>query len=169
VTTKEGRGTRFEIILPLATGRDDAAETPAHASAAAPVAEAPATVLVVDDDEAYLAMVETALRRVGYRVQSTADPREAVNWAKAGQKWDALVSDQTMPNVRGSDLVRVFKQMNPRTVCIICTGFSSGLNEQQAANAGADGFMLKPYNVGDLASLVARLLAQKKTAAFSTV
>ena len=162
VTTREHVGTRFEIIMRLSGGIEETADQPVHTrEALLAAAGQAASVLVVDDDEAYLAMVETALRRVGHRVQSTSDPREALKWIESGSyKWDVLVSDQTMPHIRGSDLVKSCKGINPNTMCIICTGFSSGLNEDQAITAGADGFMLKPYNVADLVALVARLLTR---------
>ena len=168
VTTRAGEGTRFEIILPLSHDADAAIELANENGPIAPAAVA-ASVLVVDDDEAYLAMVEMALRRIGYRVEASNDPRQVREWFQSGKRWDVLVSDQTMPHLRGSDLVRAVKEIAPRTICIICTGFSSGLNEAQAVTAGADGFMLKPYSVSDLATLVARQLAHKAQAAAPNV
>jgi PAS domain S-box-containing protein len=160
VTTRHNGGTKFEILLPLSGEAAEAQHDLSDGGTQSVGSDDAATILVVDDDEAYCAMVQTALRRVGYHVESTNDPRMALGWVRHGtQKWDILVTDQTMPHIKGRDLVRSFKALSPATRCIICTGFSSGLNEQQALAAGADGFMLKPFNVGDLAMMVARLVS----------
>ncbi len=72
VTTRKESGTRFDIVLPLASGEKHgpAVVQPAAAEEIRVTPEAAAKVLVVDDDEAYLAMVETALRRVPSREHS---------------------------------------------------------------------------------------------------
>jgi PAS domain S-box-containing protein len=163
-STREGEGTRFEILLPLSGGEAGAAteKSAAPAGETSAAASRGAKILVVDDDEAYLPMVETALRRAGHQVDSTNDPRIALEWIKREwNEWDVLFTDQTMPHLRGSDLIRSCKAISPQTLCIICTGFSSGLSEDEARVAGADGYLVKPYSVGDLAALVTRLLTRE--------
>ena len=170
VTTREGEGTRFEIILPLSSAMDESAQAGDDGDATLVKAAQTGSILVVDDDESYLLMVETALARIGHKVQSAADPTQALQIVQSRERhWDVVVTDQTMPRLRGSDLVRSVKTISPDTKCIICTGFSSGLNETEATNAGADGFMLKPYSVGELSSMVARLLAQKLETSLTSV
>ena len=165
VSTREGLGTRFDIILPLSSGETGKRSVDQLVSVErvkiAP--EDTANVLVVDDDEAYLAMVETALRRIGHHVQSTNDPRVALEWIKRDTvKWEILVTDQTMPHIRGNDLIEQVKALKPHTACILCTGFSSDLSERQAAAAGPDAFLFKPYSIGDLVNLIGRLRGEKR-------
>ncbi len=162
VTSREGAGTRFEIILPLSVIDEDSVEDSPHESEA-PEHPGGTSFLVVDDDEAYLSMVETALQRMGYRVRAVGGARIALETLRH-EAFDVLVCDQTMPHLRGTDLIKTCKAARPRTVCIVCTGSSGGLNEEQAIAAGADGLMLKPYNVRDLAALASRLLSSKSGA-----
>ena len=162
VTTRQGEGTRFEIILPLSVEVDVEDQRQIRQSAVPPVTASAFSILVVDDDEAHLSMAATALRRVGYRVQATRDPREVLAWSNAGTRWDLMISDQTMPYLRGSDLLSAVKAAMPPIICVIATGSGSITTEEHARSAGAEGFMLKPYDVADLIALVARLLAQKK-------
>jgi PAS domain S-box-containing protein len=165
VTTREGGGTRFDIILPLGSSRGDAdANGSIATSETARISpRSAAKILVVDDDDAYLSMVETALRRIGHRAEATNDPRVALErLKKKGKKWDVLVTDHTMPYIRGVELIQASKSVSPQTVCIISSAFGSGLNEEQAVAAGADGFLAKPYGVGDLSSLITRLLVHER-------
>jgi CheY-like chemotaxis protein len=166
VTTRNQGGTRFEILLPLSAGDVEPRREHLVDRDAKFITKRAAKILVVDDDEAHCTMVQTALRRDGYSVQATNDPRLALDWLKNGRrKWDLVVTDQTMPHIKGRDLVHSLKAVRPEIFCIICTGYSSGLDEQAAMAAGADGFMLKPFNVGELSALVARLLARKSSPA----
>ena len=158
VRTKTGIGTVFEVILP-------------RAAVAAPqgqptdvVSDAPsrrkATVLVVDDDDDFCAMMQTALERLGHEVVSVGDPFEALAAVtEEPPLWDLVITDQTMPGMKGAELVRRIKAAAPAVRCIICTGYSSSLNEPQALAAGADAFRTKPVNLSNFATLVDLVLA----------
>ena len=67
-----------------------------------------------------------------------------------------------MPHIRGNDLIEQVKALKPHTACILCTGFSSDLSERQAAAAGPDAFLFKPYSIGDLVNLIGRLRGEKR-------
>ncbi len=158
VRTKAGIGTTFEVILP----RSEASGLPSEPNKQAP--EHPnhhsATILVIDDDVDFCDMVETALRRLGHEVVSVHDPLEGLAAIQEDPSlWNLVVTDQSMPGIKGSDLVRRIKQVRPVIRCVICTGYSSSLNEPAALAAGADGYRTKPLDIDDFAALVARLLA----------
>ncbi|HEY1719863.1 MAG TPA: ATP-binding protein [Magnetospirillaceae bacterium] len=159
VRSIKGKGTRFEIFLPSAGMASVAAEERIVDRPVAVAQDTAASILVVDDDVDYCDMVKTALTRLGHRVDITNDPRVALGWVRHGsQRWDVLVTDQTMPYIRGHDLIRGFKALSADIRCIVCTGYSSSLNEQTALAAGADAFMTKPIDVAQLGKLVANLV-----------
>lgn len=157
VRTKPGAGTCFEVIIPQA---DAPAPTCAVASAASVNRNAGgASVLVVDDDDDFRDMAVIALERVGYRVVAMSRPRAALEAVTVEPtRWEAMVTDQTMPDMRGVELVKGVKAVNPSIRCVICTGYSSGLGEAEALAAGADGFRTKPLDVDDLTELLGALL-----------
>lgn len=162
VTTGKDIGTTFEIILPVFRWAETMERQAASSTQDSAEAEHHASVLIVDDDEALSAMVETALARRGHKVQSTTDPRVALMLASNGSThWDVLVTDQSMPHMRGQDLIHAVKEHAPTMRCIICTGFSSGLDERKARKLGAEGFLTKPFNVEELVTLVERLTADR--------
>jgi len=154
VHTRKGAGTAFELILPLT-----AAPAETGASSVSPVADpGGATVLLVDDDSDFCEMMRTALERQGHEVVATNDPLEALRAITDDPDiWDLLFTDQTMPNLKGRDLVTAAKAVSPALRCVICTGYSSSMNEQDALAAGADGFLLKPVDMAEVTALVGRL------------
>ncbi len=161
VRTRPGAGTSFELILPLMAAKASHAAASHDGREGADRDLSRTSILVVDDDESFCAMVDTALRRSGYRVQSTNDPRVAMAWVKRhAEAWDILVTDQTMPFVKGEELVRYFKAHSPGTRSIICTGYSSDMTEQRARAAGAEALLLKPFEFERLASLVNRIVQE---------
>ncbi len=73
--------------------------------------------------------------------------------------WDVLVTDQTMPRVKGSDLVRAFRRYNGG-VSIICTGYGIACVAQEMAQAQPDAILRKPFEVEHLIHLIDELIAK---------
>ncbi|WP_083386808.1 response regulator [Magnetospirillum fulvum] len=62
-------------------------------------------------------------------------------------QWDILVTDQTMPTIKGTDLVNRIKSPRPEIFCIIFSGYSTKMDEREAENSGADAFITKPSDL----------------------
>ncbi|SEH51285.1 ATP-binding protein [Magnetospirillum fulvum] len=154
VHSRQGQGTRFEVILPEADLADLVADRAAPSSAPNPDK---ATILIVDDDPDFCHMLEMALSRVGHDVVSTNDPQQALAAIveEPGQ-WDLLITDQTMPTLKGTDLIRQAKALRPDLRCIICSGYSSQMSEREATLAGA--VLNKPVDLDELHRIVQSLL-----------
>jgi CheY-like chemotaxis protein len=113
------------------------------------------SILLVDDDELFCAMVEIALQRLGYSVVSTNDPREALGWVRGRpSQWHIMISDFMMPHMRGNDLVRAVKEISPNMLCLVFTGYAADHGEQAVRDAGADGFLKKPFEIDQLARAI---------------
>ena len=156
VKTCSGAGSAFEVILPAApTVMPTVAELPAPP----PLAQVKATVLLVDDDADFCDMAKAALERLGHEVVATNDPREALQAIKDDPGlWNLLVTDQTMPHLKGRDLVVAAKAVAPNLRCILCTGYSNSVNEAEALAVGAQGFLAKPIDLNEFTAMVGRLL-----------
>ena len=109
VDSELGRGTRFQIYLPLA---DDAARAEATASGAVPadtgrasVPVGPATVLLVEDDDAVRRLARRTLEQRGYNVLTAAHPGEALILAEQNGPIHLLLTDVIMPGLDGPQLV----------------------------------------------------------------
>jgi DNA-binding NtrC family response regulator len=79
-------------------------------------------ILVVDDEPMVLSMVTDLLRNYGYDVLPASSPRQALEAVWNKRPIDVVLSDLTMPGMRGTDLVREIGQILPRTACILMTG-----------------------------------------------
>jgi PAS domain S-box-containing protein len=160
VTSRPDHGTRFEIILPRNAVADTAVQEDTTTRQVVP--KAVGRVLLVDDDPDFGDMLLTALERRGFDVSPCADPLEAL----AGLRefpgaWDAMVTDQTMPNMSGLELVRATKEMQPDLPCILCTGFAEDtLDDSTLAAAGVIALLRKPIDIDELVEKLVQCIPQ---------
>lgn len=150
VKTRTGVGTAFEVILPRSTPAividGDGVSGPAETSP--PSARLRKAILVIDDDPDFCDMIQTALERLGHDAASSRDPVEGLAAVEENPDlWDMVVTDQTMPGMKGLELVRNVKRVNPKIRCVICTGYSVEVGENEAVAAGADAFCMKPIDL----------------------
>ncbi len=163
MTTRPGQGTTFEIYIPMSS----AGEKPGVVSLDA-VSELVAwrgRILVVDDDIDFGDMVQIALERLGYETAICHDPNEAIRiFNEDPSLWDAVVTDQTMPGMTGSELIAQVKTLRPETVCILCSGYCSPSAAHKGAANGADAFLAKPLQPMDLAKSLQALMRTRNIA-----
>jgi two-component system CheB/CheR fusion protein len=149
-----GEGTVFHVFFP--------AIAPDHPRAARPmetVCKGRERILLVDDEQMLAEMEQTMLERLGYRVTVCSDSLMALSlFQEAPEQFDAVITDQTMPGMTGIDLARRMLALRPGLPIILCTGYSSLVNEQQARAHGIRGFALKPLTNRALAQLLRQVL-----------
>jgi len=135
------------------------AERPAAAPAPAPVRiEARADdrpVVMFVDDEIRILTALTAIFRPHYRVHIADDPVKALEMIKRIPV-QVLVSDQRMPGMLGVELLRLVREMSPRTVRILLTGYSDLASIVGSINEGEVWrFINKPWDAQDIQRVVA--------------
>jgi nitrogen-specific signal transduction histidine kinase/ActR/RegA family two-component response regulator len=156
--SQAGRGTVFEVELPLTSRSPDAA-VEASPDVPAVVPSTPARVLVVDDDEAVLRSLVRALLRRGLAVREARSFTEAVD-ALAVEEPDLLVTDVNLGDGNGLDLLRLASARTPRLSTLVI----SGALDAETAQVGLAGtlatFLAKPFNVAAFSAAVAAALAR---------
>jgi PAS domain S-box-containing protein len=153
--SEAGKGSRFQIFLPL-VAEGAPPEAPASPATLPGGSE---TLLVVDDEKALVDMTAQMLRRMGYTVETRTSPIEAIEAFSAGPgRYDAVITDMTMPQMNGVNLARTLLGIKPGLPILLCTGFSDQANEQKARAAGIREFAFKPLALGDLARTLRRML-----------
>ncbi len=145
------------LVKPLtAEGVLERVRTILRREPAAPVAEKPARtrslVLFVDDDSALTAMAERALREHGFDVVTAFDGLVGLRLAQERQP-DMIILDIVMPELNGLQVLSSVRQ-HSRTPVIMLTETSELESVRQAMALGADGYMIKPFAVGDLLTRV---------------
>ena len=118
-------------------------------------------VLVVETDNLLRDLMQLALTRAGYDVRAAADPATALALVDAGAAPDAAVIDLFQPGLSGLKLMQELRaRPGLATVpLIVISALGFGEIVEQAVAAGANDFILKPFDPAVLAHKVGRLLA----------
>ena len=91
------------------------------------------------------------LESLGYTVFSTSSSEQAIEMFSADPgRFDCVITDMTMPHIRGDELARRLLALRPELPIILCTGFSEKISEEQALKMGIRAFLLKPFSMQDL-------------------
>jgi two-component system chemotaxis response regulator CheY len=116
-------------------------------------------ILAVDDSPSMRQMVSATLTSAGYEVEQAADGVEALEMATR-TRYDLVITDVNMPNMDGITLVRELRgKPNYKFVpLLILTTEATAERKQQGKNAGATGWMVKPFNPDRLLATIAKVL-----------
>jgi len=139
-------GARFEIYLPLANLQNDkVCKVPL--GGVKPEQDYIGTVLYVDDEVSLTNVIQKFLLRQGFHVDVANDPLEALALFKANpQKYDVVVSDQVMPNMRGDQLAGELIALRADIPFLLCSGYSDAINIDAAKRMGMRDFLQKPLD-----------------------
>jgi PAS domain S-box-containing protein len=128
---------------------------------AAPRARGSGRILLVDDDPPVARALGRILERLGYEVTACGDGAEALARFRADPtRFDAVLTDETLPGMRGHQLTRELLALRPELPVLICTGYSEHLDEERAREIGARGLFMKPFDVAQLAEALRAALAK---------
>jgi two-component system, chemotaxis family, chemotaxis protein CheY len=117
----------------------------------------PAKILVVEDDDAERQSIVELLRLWGYEAHPVPNGREALTALTAGT-FDLVLSDQRMPGVSGTELLKALRRLPRFLPCIIISGEESEV--QSAMRVGAQAFLEKPVDPRTLRNVVERYVAR---------
>lgn len=120
-------------------------------------------ILCTEDDPDSREMLVVILEQAGYAVDCTESPREAIGFAK-NKSFDLILVDNWMPEMSGDELVREIRTFNKSTPILYYSGAGYDSDKQNATDAGAQGYLVKPQGINDLVEEVARLIAEARVA-----
>jgi len=150
VASDLGRGTTFTVWMPRA-----------HEAAAVAADEADLpqgegqVVLAVDDEPEVLAALEEMLASLGYEPAGFRNSREALDAVRANPRhFDAVVSDEVMPELTGTQLTVELRKLNPTLPILIASGYGGSGFETRALSAGANRVLKKPYRMIEIAEVL---------------
>jgi two-component system, OmpR family, response regulator MprA len=116
-----------------------------------------ARILVVEDDPKVRHALTRALGLEGYDVTDAADGLAALEQL-ADEPVDAVVLDMTMPNLNGLDVCRRLRTQGDRTPVLMLTARHETADRVAGLAAGADDYLVKPFDVAELFARIRALL-----------
>jgi two-component system, cell cycle sensor histidine kinase and response regulator CckA len=157
VESKVGKGSIFTIYLP----RQEEKISATTDSTNVPQGNGE-HILVVDDEEMLAYLGQELLLSLGYTVTMTTSGKDCLNkFLAEPSAYDAVVTDQTMPDITGIQLAVEIMGVRPDLPVIICTGHSDILNEEKAAQMNIAAFLNKPFRRDILAKTLHEVLDKK--------
>jgi DNA-binding NtrC family response regulator len=129
--------------------------------------EKPIRILIVDDDETIRKVLEAILQEEGYVTDSADTGKKAVEKTEK-QYYNIALLDVRLPDIEGIELLTKLHDTTPKMRKIIITGFPTLQNAVAAVNQGADGYIMKPFDVEKmLETIKEQLRKQREEKAFS--
>ncbi len=152
-----GRGSTFSIYLPIIIIEEAVATVNLDEEAALP--RLSARILFIDDEETIVRLGKMTLERLGCEVTAFSSGLDALSlFRQDPQRFDLVITDQTMPGLTGSALARQMLATRPDIPIILATGYSETINEEQAKEIGIRQFLMKPVGIHDLEQAIIRNL-----------
>lgn len=153
VDSQPDKGTTFRIFLPQIN-------QPAHTTSPETAAiNGNERILFVDDEKALADVGKYILEDLGYNVTCKQGSFEALEaFRNQPDAFDLVITDQTMPSMTGLELSQTILQIRPDMPIILCTGYSSLVDEKLAKAEGIKEFALKPITINTIGRLIRNVL-----------
>ena len=158
VYSEPGEGTTFRIYLPRMEGSVEERQVGSAPDIPRGHGE---IVLVVEDEEAILALSRTILEHLGYTVLTASSPRQALRQAVMlhDDGIDLLITDVVMPEMNGRDLAKEFQALYPKIRVLFVSGYTENVIAHRGVLDKGVCFLPKPFSLEDLAVKVRETLA----------
>ncbi|MGZ5071625.1 MAG: ATP-binding protein, partial [Usitatibacter sp.] len=151
VSSELGRGTTFTVWMPQIHAEEGATDE----AAVLPMGGGQ-VILAVDDEVDVLHALEEMLAQLGYEPVGFSNSREALEAMRAHpRRFDAVVSDEVMPELIGTQLAKELRKLNPTLPVVIASGYGGAGFETRALSAGVNRVLKKPYRMSDIADSLA--------------
>jgi DNA-binding response OmpR family regulator len=118
------------------------------------------SILVVDDDAVVRKSLSAILSQEGYLVETVENGKEAIRISEKSL-FDIALVDIKLPDMDGTELLSRLKGNQPRMILIVITGFPTLENAMETVNEGADGYILKPFDVQKLLEMIRKHLRRE--------
>jgi len=156
VESEVGKGTTFHVLLPLI----ETEAAPERDDRSAEEIQGEGTILFVDDEATIVNLAQRMLESFGFEVVPFTGSVDALAaFREDPGRFDAVVTDMTMPNLTGVDLTKEILQIRPDTPIVLCTGFSELITPEQSKTIGIREFVMKPLLKRKLGEAVQRALS----------
>ncbi|MHB8062994.1 MAG: PAS domain S-box protein [Ruminiclostridium sp.] len=158
VESELDKGSTFEVFLPkVHKGEDNIIKSKEEDVQAENL-----RILLVDDEISILHSIQKILQNKGYRVTSQSDPKEALALlCRDAQAFDLVITDQSMPQMNGNELIHEVLSIRSDMPVILCSGYcfeDEGSSIEEAKNIA---FLIKPASKDEYFKAIEHVLSKK--------
>lgn len=118
-------------------------------------------IIVVDDDESLLTLLRTMFLADGYRCETASSAEEAIGLIRK-ISFDIMLTDVTLPGMKGFELTEQAKKLRHNMAVIIMTGFIDDFSYDSAIEAGASDFIKKPFTPKELRARIEHVIMHER-------
>ena len=159
VESTPGAGSRFTVYWPRVrmgevrqgSGDSGAARRPGGGQ----------TVLIVDDEPQLVMLLEELTASLGYEPVGFSDPQRALAAVRENpQRFDAVITDERMPGLRGTALARALRELRADLPVILVTAYRIAELDREARRCGVAHILDKPLRLNELARALSEVVAR---------
>jgi PAS domain S-box-containing protein len=161
-SSEPGKGTDVHVYLPLQAAEQTAPSQPISSRS---TVVGDATLLVVEDEAMVLNAVCAMLRKMNFRVLRAETGRAALEALKTSKvPVDLVLLDVLLPDLEADRVYRELRQLQPGIRVVLWSGYDESGPVQKLLDAGADGFLQKPFSKPRLLEKVLAVLGRRSEA-----
>ena len=154
VSSELGKGTTFNIYLPLIEGQ----AVTEKSKMAAPLAGGIETLLVAEDEEIVRDLMKKILEKAGYKVIIADNGEDAVARFKEHDDISLVLSDVVMPRKNGKEMLDEIRKIKPGIKAVFISGYSADIFTQKGALEEGTEFITKPFKKDELLQKIREVL-----------
>lgn len=159
VESQPGRGATFRIYLPV-THKQIAIERPAALNCL----RGAGTILLVEDEEGLRHVGQRILEQLGFQVLVAENGPRALSLLQSHRnRIDLVILDLVLPGMGGAEIYARMKEMVPDVKVLVASGCSLDGAAQKVLDAGAQGFIEKPYRIEALSQKISQIVGISPT------
>lgn len=116
-------------------------------------------ILCVDDDADACELIKFVFEKSGLAIETASTPEEAMRRART-DSYDAFILDYRLTEIDGIDLCRMIRTFDSHTPIVFYSADGRAGKKQEAAEAGAQAFLVKPNDFDRLIETIRQLLGE---------
>ena len=114
-------------------------------------------ILLIEDDKDLCTALSVTLKKEGFDVDISMDGEEAIYYATSAA-YDIIILDRMLPIIDGLQILQILRKKNITTPVILVTAMSGISDRIDGLDAGADDYLIKPFDVGELLARIRALV-----------
>ena len=155
VKSKKGRGSTIHIHLPASTGDILPGTIPPRQT----FTDGKKTILIVDDQPEFLDVSQAMVERLGYQAIAVRGGKKAIDLlGDESFNPNLVVLDLVMPEMSGPEVFEKMKALRKDLRVLMCSGYSLTHQVERLMARGCNGFIKKPFNIGELSRKIEEVL-----------